>query len=89
MRKMILADTVEERKAALAELEPLQQADFEALFETMLPYSVNVRLLDPPLHEFLPQEEDKIEELAKATGRTVQQIKDRIEYLHEFNLPSV
>ena len=85
MRKMILADTVEERKAALAELEPMQQADFEALFETMLPYSVNVRLLDPPLHEFLPQEEDKIEELAKATGRTVQQIKDRIEYLHEFN----
>ena len=85
MRKMILADNVEERRAALAELEPMQQADFEALFETMLPYGVNVRLLDPPLHEFLPQEEDKIEELAKATGRTVQQVKDRIEFLHEFN----
>ncbi len=85
MRKMILADTVEERRAALAELEPMQQADFESLYETMLPFNVNVRLLDPPLHEFLPQEEDKIEELAKATGRTVAQVKERIEYLHEFN----
>ncbi len=85
MRKMILADTVEERKAALAELEPMQQSDFESLYETMGEMNVNVRLLDPPLHEFLPQEEDKIEELAKATGRTVEQVKARIEYLHEFN----
>ena len=85
MRKMILADTVEERKAALAELEPMQQKDFEQLYEIMGEMNVNVRLLDPPLHEFLPQEEEKIEELAKATGRTVEQIKARCEELHEFN----
>ena len=85
MRKMILADTVEERKAALAELEPMQQADFEGLYEIMDGMNVNVRLLDPPLHEFLPQEEDKIEELAKATGRSVEQIKAKCESLHEFN----
>ena len=84
-RKMILADTVEERKAALAEIEPLQQKDFEGLFEEMGELNVNVRLLDPPLHEFLPQEEDKIEELSKATGKTVQYIHKRIEELHEFN----
>jgi pyruvate,orthophosphate dikinase len=85
MRKMILADNVEDRKAALAEIEPMQQKDFEGLYETMDGLNVNVRLLDPPLHEFLPQEEDKIEELAKATGKSVQQVKDRIEELHEFN----
>ena len=85
MRKMILADNVEERKAALAELEPMQQSDFEALYETMGEMNVNVRLLDPPLHEFLPTEEDKIKELAEATGRTVEAVKARIEYLHEFN----
>ena len=85
MRKMILADTVEERKAALAELEPMQQKDFEELYELMGEMNVNVRLLDPPLHEFLPQEEDKIAELAKATGRTVEQVKARCEELHEFN----
>ena len=85
MRKMILADTVEERRSALAELEPMQQSDFESLYETMGEMNVNVRLLDPPLHEFLPTEEDKIAELAKATNRTVEQVKARIEYLHEFN----
>ena len=85
MRKMILADTVEERKAALAELLPMQQQDFEGLYEIMDGMNVNVRLLDPPLHEFLPQEEDKIAELAKATGRTVDQVKARCEELHEFN----
>lgn len=84
-RKMILADNVEERKAALAEIEPLQQKDFEGLFEEMGELNVNVRLLDPPLHEFLPQEEDKIEELSKATGKTVEYIHKRIEELHEFN----
>lgn len=85
MRKMILADNVADRKAALAELEPMQQKDFEALYEIMGSLNVNVRLLDPPLHEFLPQEEDKIAELAAATGKTVQQVKDRIAELHEFN----
>ena len=84
-RKMILADNVEDRKAALAEIEPLQQKDFEGLFEEMGELNVNVRLLDPPLHEFLPQEEDKIEELSKATGKTVEYIHKRIEELHEFN----
>jgi len=85
MRKMILADTVEQRRSALAELEPMQQADFESLYETMLPFNVNVRLLDPPLHEFLPQEEELIAELAKAIGKTVDQVKDRIDELHEAN----
>ncbi len=84
-RKMILAETKEERVAALAEIEPLQQKDFEGLFEEMGELNVNVRLLDPPLHEFLPQEDDKILELAEATGHTVEFIKKRISDLHEFN----
>ncbi|MDY6429957.1 MAG: pyruvate, phosphate dikinase [Bacilli bacterium] len=84
-RKMILAETKEERVAALAEIEPLQQKDFEGLFEEMGELNVNVRLLDPPLHEFLPQEEDKIAELAEATGHSVEFIHKRIEDLHEFN----
>ena len=85
MRKMILADNAEQRRAALAELEPMQQADFEALYEIMDGMNVNVRLLDPPLHEFLPQEESLIEELAVATGKTVAEVKDRIADLHEAN----
>jgi len=85
MRKMILADNVEDRKAALAELEPMQQKDFEALYEIMGEMNVNVRLLDPPLHEFLPHEENLIEELAKATGKTVAQVNDRIAELKEAN----
>ena len=84
-RKMILAETKEERVAALAEIEPLQQKDFEGLFEEMGELNVNIRLLDPPLHEFLPQEEDKIAELAKATGHSVDFIHKRIDELHEFN----
>ena len=85
MRKMILADTLEDREAALAELEPMQQKDFEGLYEIMGDLNVNVRLLDPPLHEFLPQEEGLIEELAKAIGKTAEQVKDRIDELHEAN----
>ena len=85
MRKMILADKKEDRVAALAEIEPMQQADFEGLYEIMDGMNVNVRLLDPPLHEFLPQEEDLIAELAKAIGKTVQEVKDRIAELHEAN----
>ena len=85
MRKMILAQTTEAREKALAEILPMQQADFEALYETTAPYSVTVRLLDPPLHEFLPQEEGAIEELAKALGITAEAIHDRIEELHEAN----
>ena len=85
MRKMILADTVEQREAALAELEPMQQKDFEGLYEIMDGMNVNVRLLDPPLHEFLPQEDSLIEELAKAIGKSVDEVKDRIAELHEAN----
>lgn len=84
-RKMILADKKEDRVAALNEIEPLQQKDFEGLYEEMGELNVNIRLLDPPLHEFLPQEEDKIAELAEATGHTVEFIHKRIEELHEFN----
>jgi pyruvate,orthophosphate dikinase len=85
MRKMILADTKAERVAALNELEPMQQKDFEELYEIMAGRNVNVRLLDPPLHEFLPKEDNLIEELAKATNKTVQQVKDKIKDLHESN----
>lgn len=88
MRRMILADTVEGREEALAELLPYQREDFYGLFMSMKNLehiNVNVRLLDPPLHEFLPQEEDKIEELAKSLNKPVSAIKERIEYLHEFN----
>ncbi len=85
MRKMILADKVEDRVAALNEIEPMQQKDFEDLYEIMAGKNVNVRLLDPPLHEFLPKEDNLIEELAKATGKTVAQVKDRIADLHESN----
>ncbi|MCI5745308.1 MAG: pyruvate, phosphate dikinase [Erysipelotrichaceae bacterium] len=85
MRKMILADTVEQREAALAELEPMQQKDFEDLYEIMEGLNVNVRLLDPPLHEFLPQEDSLIAELASAINKSVDQVKDRIAELHEAN----
>ena len=84
-RKMILADTVEQREAALAEIEPMQQKDFEGLYEIMDGLNVNVRLLDPPLHEFLPQEENLIAELANAIGKSVDEVKDKIEELHEAN----
>ncbi len=85
MRKMILADTVEGRREALAELEPMQQKDFEDLYEIMDGMNVNVRLLDPPLHEFLPQDDSLIEELAKAINKSVAEVKDRIAELHEAN----
>ena len=85
MRKMILADTKEERVKALAELEPMQQKDFEDLYEIMGGMNVNVRLLDPPLHEFLPKEDNLIKELADALGKTVAEVKDRIDDLHEAN----
>ncbi|MEG2270098.1 MAG: pyruvate, phosphate dikinase [Bacilli bacterium] len=85
MRKMILSDTVEQREAALAELLPYQRDDFYGLYMAMNGLNVNVRLLDPPLHEFLPTEEDKIKELSIALNISVETIKERIEYLHEFN----
>ena len=84
-REMICSDTVEEREAALAKILPMQQADFEALYEAMESYPVTIRFLDPPLHEFVPNTEEEIAELAKTQGKTAQQIKDIIASLHEFN----
>ena len=84
-REMICSDTVEEREAALAKIEPMQQADFEGLFEALGGYPVTIRFLDPPLHEFVPTAEEDIAALAKAQNKTVAQIKDIIASLHEFN----
>ena len=84
-REMICSDTVEEREAALAKIEPMQQADFEGLFEALGGYPVTIRFLDPPLHEFVPTDEADIEALAKAQGKTVTRIKEIISSLHEFN----
>ena len=85
IREMICSDTVEEREAALAKLEPMQQGDFEQLYEAMEGHGVTIRYLDPPLHEFVPTEEKDIEALAKTQGKTVEQIKAIINSLHEFN----
>ena len=84
-REMICSETVEERESALAKIEPMQQADFEGLFEALGGYPVTIRFLDPPLHEFVPTEEGDIEKLAKAQGKTVAQIKQICSDLHEFN----
>ncbi len=84
-REMICAETVEEREKALDKIEPMQQADFEGLFEALGGYPVTIRFLDPPLHEFVPTEEADIELLAKAQGKTVAQIKQLCSDLHEFN----
>ena len=84
-REMICSETVEERENALAKIEPMQQADFEGLFEALSGYPVTIRFLDPPLHEFVPTEEADIEALAKAQGKTVAYIKQVINDLHEFN----
>ncbi len=85
IREMICSDTVEQRKTALAKLEPMQQGDFEALYEAMEGKPVTIRFLDPPLHEFVPTEEKDIEALAKTQGKTVNEIKAIIASLHEFN----
>ncbi|ADU20872.1 pyruvate, phosphate dikinase [Ruminococcus albus] len=84
-REMICADTVEEREAALAKIEPMQQADFEALYEALEGCPVTIRFLDPPLHEFVPTEEEDIKALANAQGKSVEDIKALIAGLHEFN----
>ena len=84
-REMICSDTVEEREAALAKIEPMQQADFEGLMEALEGQPVTIRFLDPPLHEFVPTDEDDIAALAKTQGKTVAQIKQIISDLHEFN----
>ena len=84
-REMICSDTVEEREAALAKILPMQQSDFEKLYEALEGYPVVIRFLDPPLHEFVPTTEEDIALLAKAQGKTVEQIKAIIASLHEFN----
>ncbi len=85
IREMICSDTVEERETALAKLLPMQQSDFEGIYEAMEGCPVTIRFLDPPLHEFVPTEEADIELLAKTQGKTVEQIKAIIAALHEFN----
>ena len=84
-RDMICSDTVEEREEALAKILPLQQGDFEQLYEALEGKPVTIRFLDPPLHEFVPTEEEDIEALAARKGKSVQEIKDIIAGLHEFN----
>ena len=84
-REMICSETVEEREKALDKIEPMQQADFEGLFEALGGYPVTIRFLDPPLHEFVPTDEEDIAALAKSQGKSVAQIKQLISDLHEFN----
>ena len=84
-REMICAETEEEREVALAKVLPYQQGDFEALYEALEGNPVTIRFLDPPLHEFVPTEEEDIQKLADAQGKTVDQIKAIIDSLHEFN----
>jgi len=85
MREMILADTEEERRKALAKLLPLQRADFEGIFEAMAGRPVTIRTIDPPLHEFVPHDEPAQRELANQIGISFERIHHRIESLHEFN----
>ena len=85
VRKMIVAETKEQREMALSEILPMQRDDFEKLFETMADLPVIIRYLDPPLHEFLPKEKEEIEELAKSLGMTFENLKNRIDSLAEFN----
>jgi len=85
MREMILADDEAGRRKALEKLLPIQRADFEGIFEAMHDLPVTVRLLDPPLHEFVPHEEENQQEMAKEMGITVEEIKSKVEDLHEFN----
>ncbi len=85
IREMILSETVEQRKTALAKLLPMQRADFEGLYKAMNGYTVTIRLLDPPLHEFLPKKQEEIAELSKEMKVSEEKIKEVIQKLHEFN----
>jgi pyruvate,orthophosphate dikinase len=85
MREMILADTAEQRRAALAKLLPLQRRDFEGIFEVMAGRPVTIRTIDPPLHEFLPHEEKGQREIAQRMGLPYEKVRERVESLHEFN----
>ena len=79
-REMICSDTVEEREAALEKILPYQQGDFEALYEALEGNPVTIRFLDPPLHEFVPTEEDDIKKLAEAQGKSVEESKAIIDF---------
>ena len=85
IREMIVSKTTEQRERALAKLLPMQRGDFEGLYRTMQGYPVTIRLLDPPLHEFLPHEDEEIADLAKEMGMTFEELKDVVVGLHEFN----
>ncbi len=85
MREMILADTEKERRAALAKLLPMQRSDFLELFEIMAGLPVTIRLLDPPLHEFLPKTEEEVADVAAAMNVSAERLRQRTEALHEFN----
>jgi pyruvate,orthophosphate dikinase len=85
VREMILADTSEGRRAALAKIEPYQQEDFEGIFRAMNGFPVTIRTLDPPLHEFLPHGEENVQAAAEKLGMSVEKIEERIKSLHEFN----
>ena len=85
MREMIVSKTTEQREKALAKLLPIQRGDFEGLYREMKGYPVTIRLLDPPLHEFLPHEDEEIKEIADEMGMTFEELKNVVESLHEFN----
>ena len=85
IRQVIMADSEDSRRAALARIEPMQRADFVELFQIMAGLPVTVRLLDPPLHEFLPKGEDEIADMAEATGATIDEVTRRASLLHELN----
>ncbi|RKY39845.1 MAG: pyruvate, phosphate dikinase, partial [Candidatus Omnitrophota bacterium] len=85
MQKMVLAETKEEREKALSQLLPLQKEDFKGIFEVMKGFPVTIRLLDPPLHEFLPKTDEEIEELSKNIGIPKEKIKETVQKLNEFN----
>ena len=85
IREMIVSDTKEQRQKALAKLLPMQRGDFEELFKEMNGYPVTIRFLDPPLHEFVPHTEEEIKDLAKDLGVTFEELKTKIDSLHEFN----
>ncbi|MDH4992800.1 pyruvate, phosphate dikinase [Aquamicrobium lusatiense] len=85
VREMILADTEKDRRTALAKLLPMQRSDFLELFEIMAGLPVTIRLLDPPLHEFLPKTDEEIDEVAKGMGVSADKLRQRTESLHEFN----
>lgn len=85
VRQMIVSETLEQRKTALAKIFPMQKNDFKELFQIMKGLPVKIRLLDPPLHEFLPKTKEEIEALAKEMGLSAEKLTEKVEYLHEFN----